>query len=335
MASVSLTVTPALFDDPSVNTSSTSTSLSHRPNGSSKKKKRIGKHIPRPPNAFMLFRASFIKATHIPSIVGNNPSTLSTITGLAWKGLTTGQKKIWQDKAQELKDKHKKNFPGYQFQPVRRFKRKRRDVSPEDVGRCAKIAELWAQGKCGEELNDEIRNFDNSRTPMVSVRFAPPLTAQDFPRSPSQPKENPDSYKMLTPPCETPNISFNAPDEVSSQGQHTNSTVRGAYHELLPDLPSTSGPLSESMLSNDEPRPVSPIGLSPDQGSLVEYIVDNMSCDLNSFSAHDYSDELALPADNIWFMDDAHLATHTPRTPYLDSFDVVVGRLVDSGWSEF
>lgn len=40
-------------------------------------------HIPRPPNAFILFRSSFIRSKHVPGKVEGNHSTLSKIIGLS------------------------------------------------------------------------------------------------------------------------------------------------------------------------------------------------------------------------------------------------------------
>jgi hypothetical protein len=44
------------------------------------KKREVG-HIPRPPNAFILFRSSFIKSESVPGNIEGNHSTLSKIIG--------------------------------------------------------------------------------------------------------------------------------------------------------------------------------------------------------------------------------------------------------------
>ena len=44
-------------------------------------KKKDESYIPRPPNAFILFRSSFIKAQHIPEKIEGNHSALSKIIG--------------------------------------------------------------------------------------------------------------------------------------------------------------------------------------------------------------------------------------------------------------
>lgn len=45
-------------------------------------KKKDAGYIPRPPNAFILFRSSFIRAQHIPEKIEGNHSALSKIIGV-------------------------------------------------------------------------------------------------------------------------------------------------------------------------------------------------------------------------------------------------------------
>jgi hypothetical protein len=60
---------PALADDPPMGPR-----VSHS-------KKRDASYIPRPPNAFILFRSSFIRSQQVPGKVEGNHSTLSKIVG--------------------------------------------------------------------------------------------------------------------------------------------------------------------------------------------------------------------------------------------------------------
>ena len=55
----------------------------------SKEKRKDSSYIPRPPNAFILFRSSFIKAQHIPDKIEGNHSSLSKIIGLSVPQLPT------------------------------------------------------------------------------------------------------------------------------------------------------------------------------------------------------------------------------------------------------
>ncbi|KAG6856498.1 hypothetical protein H0H87_003877 [Tephrocybe sp. NHM501043] len=156
-------------------------------------KKKPEDHIPRPPNAFILFRSSFIKSQHVSTEVETNHSTLSKIIGLTWKTLPNEERLLWHAKAKAALDEHKRKFPQYAFRPTQARhkgsteKRKVREVGPKDHKRCAKIAELLVEGKKGHELNEAIQEFDKHHVPEVVTRFDAPLTARMYRRSSSVP----------------------------------------------------------------------------------------------------------------------------------------------------
>lgn len=66
---------PAIEDESQV------ASSSWMPRPTSHGKKRDASYIPRPPNAFILFRSSFIRSQQVPGKVEGNHSTLSKIIG--------------------------------------------------------------------------------------------------------------------------------------------------------------------------------------------------------------------------------------------------------------
>ncbi|KAG6849299.1 hypothetical protein H0H93_009614 [Arthromyces matolae] len=156
-------------------------------------KKKPEDHIPRPPNAFILFRSSFIKSQHVSTEVETNHSTLSKIIGLTWKNLPNEERLMWHAKAKAALDEHKRKFPQYAFRPTQSRskggteKRKVREVEPKDHTRCAKIAELLVEGKKGQELDAAIQEFDKHHVPEVVTRFEAPLTARMYRRSSSVP----------------------------------------------------------------------------------------------------------------------------------------------------
>ncbi|KAG6916360.1 hypothetical protein DXG01_007196 [Tephrocybe rancida] len=156
-------------------------------------KKKPEDHIPRPPNAFILFRSSFIKSQHVSTEVETNHSTLSKIIGLTWKNLPNDERLLWHAKAKAALDEHKRKFPQYAFRPTQARhkgsteKRKVREVGPKDHKRCAKIAELLVGGKKGQELDEAIQEFDKHHVPEVVTRFEAPLTARMYRRSSSVP----------------------------------------------------------------------------------------------------------------------------------------------------
>jgi hypothetical protein len=159
-------------------------------------KKRPDDHIPRPPNAFILFRSSFIKSQHVSTGVETNHSTLSKIIGLTWQNMPHDERQIWHAKAKKALEDHRRKWPQYAFRPSHTKakggteKRKVREVEPKDMKRCAKIAELLVEGKKGQELEDAIQEFDRTHVPEVITRFEAPMTARAYRRSSSAPIDN-------------------------------------------------------------------------------------------------------------------------------------------------
>ncbi|EKM77877.1 hypothetical protein AGABI1DRAFT_60798 [Agaricus bisporus var. burnettii JB137-S8] len=201
--SFTTTITPTTFNDgppPLVDAPPTEVILfppteegspaSRRPAHSKKKPEN---HIPRPPNAFILFRSSFIKSQHVSTEVETNHSTLSKIIGLTWQNLPEQERQVWHAKAKAALEEHKRKFPQYAFRPTQSKKggtaekRRVREVEPKDMKRCAKIAELLATGMKGQELESAMAEFDKHHVPEVVTRFEAPITARTYRRSSSAP----------------------------------------------------------------------------------------------------------------------------------------------------
>lgn len=172
-------------------------------------------HIPRPPNAFILFRSSFIKSQHVSSSIEGNHGTLSKIVGMVWHNLSFEERQIWQAKAKRALAEHKRRFPEYSFRPSNKdkaikavtggddtrasappststtgtaattttvpAKRKQRECGPRDEARCEHIAALVAKGLKGQSLEDAVKHFDATRAPaVITPRFEQPITALQF-----------------------------------------------------------------------------------------------------------------------------------------------------------
>ncbi|KAI0084079.1 high mobility group box domain-containing protein, partial [Irpex rosettiformis] len=75
-------------------------------------------YIPRPPNAFMLFRANFVRQKHVPGSIETNHGSLSKIIGNCWKALPEAEKKVWDARSKKAKAEHQKMYPNYRFRPV-------------------------------------------------------------------------------------------------------------------------------------------------------------------------------------------------------------------------
>lgn len=193
-------------------------------------KKKPENHIPRPPNAFILFRSSFIKSQHVSTEVETNHSTLSKIIGITWQSLPEEERQVWHTKAKEALDEHKRKFPKYAFRPVQTKakgapseKRKVREVEPKDIKRCTKIAQLLVQGKKGDELNAAIQEFDKHHVPEVVTRFEAPITARAFRRSSSAPIPDTESsrasqsfFQQVLSPVKKPRASSTRPTRCST-----------------------------------------------------------------------------------------------------------------------
>ncbi|KAI6021133.1 hypothetical protein EDC04DRAFT_2575710 [Pisolithus marmoratus] len=193
-------VTPVTFNDPLPTSDTTSDPILFPPSpseGSPRRpthgKKRGEDYIPRPPNAFILFRSEFIKNQHVSSDVETNHSTLSKIIGITWQRMPHDERQIWHAKAKKALEEHRKKWPQYAFRPSHSKskgtteKRKVREVEPKDLKRCAKIAELLVEGKKGAELEAAIQEFDRTHVPEIVTRFETPITARSFRRSSSAP----------------------------------------------------------------------------------------------------------------------------------------------------
>jgi hypothetical protein len=156
-------------------------------------------HIPRPPNAFILFRSSFIRNQRVSPDVETNPNTLSKIIGLTWKNLPPDERRVWYAKARQAVEEHRRRFPEYAFHPLQRIthgakdgkhgkgRRKVREHVVSNPERCAKIAELLGEGKQGRALDGAMQEFDRQRGPNIITQFEPPVTATDYRRASSAP----------------------------------------------------------------------------------------------------------------------------------------------------
>ncbi|KAI0065932.1 hypothetical protein BV25DRAFT_1789169, partial [Artomyces pyxidatus] len=73
--------------------------------------------IPRPPNAFMLFRSHMLNSKQIPKDVERRQQHLSRVAGECWNMLPPEEKKKWQAEAARVLAEHKAKYPSYKFTP--------------------------------------------------------------------------------------------------------------------------------------------------------------------------------------------------------------------------
>ncbi|KLO08422.1 hypothetical protein SCHPADRAFT_835366, partial [Schizopora paradoxa] len=85
---------------------------------SSSNNARPSSYIPRPPNAFILFRASFVRAHSANSANNSIGSTsLSKLAGQAWRALPASEREVWERKALAAQAEHRKKYPDWRFRP--------------------------------------------------------------------------------------------------------------------------------------------------------------------------------------------------------------------------
>ncbi|KAJ7136732.1 hypothetical protein C8R44DRAFT_868856 [Mycena epipterygia] len=171
-------------------------------------KRRSQGYVPRPPNAFMLFRADFVRQKHVPGSIETNHGSLSKIIGNCWRALPLPEKHIWETKAKHAKAEHKLKYPDYKFRPVHNKRGAaaasstsnppppaqasrstsgstiKGQLSPqEDERRCEEVAALLLQGKKGEELAWAVRNLDSRRKAELSHSSPSPVPIPYHPNS--------------------------------------------------------------------------------------------------------------------------------------------------------
>ncbi|KAJ3735832.1 hypothetical protein DFJ43DRAFT_759659 [Lentinula guzmanii] len=116
-------------------------------------RKQPAGHIPRPRNAFILFRCDFVRQKKVPDHLEANHRNISRIVGSVWKKMSASQKAPWIAMANIEKKNHAEAHPGYKYHPG--YESRGRDA------RIRKINQSPAEG------------VSPARTPSPS--FTPPL----------------------------------------------------------------------------------------------------------------------------------------------------------------
>ncbi|KAI9450874.1 hypothetical protein BJY52DRAFT_1300536, partial [Lactarius psammicola] len=243
-------VTPGTFtEEPLVDSTEGTPSLfPSNPDGTVPRKPGHGKkkaddHIPRPPNAFILFRSSFIKSRHVSTEVETNHST---------SNMPHEERQFWHSKAKLAQAEHKRKSKG----STTAEKRKVREVGPKDMKRCAKIAQLLVEGKKGADLKAAVEEFDKNHVPVIVTRFDTPITARSFRRSVSEPAPDTDPSAPA----------FLRPDPIlSSRRLRATSSQPDMSHPSSPGSPVEDRPVTDacSSFSSWSPSCSSVFGSSP------------------------------------------------------------------------
>lgn len=126
---------------------------------SSHSRKRDPNYIPRPPNAFMIFRSDLWSQEKIKKTVERDHRQISRIAGELWNKMSEVERGPFKAKAEEAKRLHALTYPNYKYTPVYRkektAKRKKADNS-DKIHRCQQVARLMQRGFTGDELKREM-----------------------------------------------------------------------------------------------------------------------------------------------------------------------------------
>ncbi|KDQ10887.1 hypothetical protein BOTBODRAFT_190207 [Botryobasidium botryosum FD-172 SS1] len=117
-------------------------------------------HIPRPKNAFILFRTDFVSQSKLTRGVESDHRNISKIVGQLWNELPAVERAKWERLAAAEKAAHKAKYPNYRYAPVYRregiARRRTKPETEEDKKRCKQIVELLKSGREGKELEKAI-----------------------------------------------------------------------------------------------------------------------------------------------------------------------------------
>ncbi|KAF8880287.1 high mobility group box domain-containing protein, partial [Infundibulicybe gibba] len=71
--------------------------------------------VPRPRNAFILFRCDFVRQKKVPEDVENDHRNISRIAGRIWREMSDIEKSPWVEMAEKEKTLHHQAYPGYRY----------------------------------------------------------------------------------------------------------------------------------------------------------------------------------------------------------------------------
>jgi len=104
------------------------------PSKKSHARKQPEGHIPRPRNAFILFRCDFVRQKKIPESVENDHRNISRIVGRIWREMSKDEKSPWIKMAEQEKHNHQQANPTYRFNPgIPNINPKRKTKKGDDV----------------------------------------------------------------------------------------------------------------------------------------------------------------------------------------------------------
>lgn len=114
LASSALTIASSALPIPGI----ASSHQEGQPKKKSHARKQPPGHIPRPRNAFILFRCDFVFQKKVPHEIEKDHRNISRIAGRIWKEMSAEQQRPWVALAEAEKAEHVVKYPGYRYNPI-------------------------------------------------------------------------------------------------------------------------------------------------------------------------------------------------------------------------
>jgi hypothetical protein len=187
-------------------------------NKKSHSRKQPEGHIPRPRNAFILFRCDFVAQKKIPASVEPDHRNISRIVGRIWKAMSDEDRRPWVEEAKKERERHKRLYPEYRYSPTSasvaaattalKEKRAENQRIRESMG----VLPAW-------ELTSHTRNALQSWTHLAQ-ELRPRATYQARMQSPTQTTAPAAHWSGPTAQVRGDNVASHAPSEELSSPQH-------------------------------------------------------------------------------------------------------------------
>ena len=226
-----------------------------RTTSSSHARKRKEGHIPRPPNAFILFRSEMWKKD-LKDVSSSGPEKdhrqISRIAGLRWKVLDEATKEQYKRKAREVKADHQRMYPGYRYIPTGKRKVKRRKSKQDaarELKRCNLISRLISAGFTQDSLQWALHTIEHDEADeddIIAGRLTRPVkvSAKLSHRQSVAPSSSRTRRQPPRAPARVPSMAISPPSALGLQLCGSSETY---YSELaMPELVQPCSTLNES-----------------------------------------------------------------------------------------
>ncbi|KAF8490275.1 hypothetical protein JB92DRAFT_1333221 [Gautieria morchelliformis] len=144
-------------------------------------------HVPRPPNAFILFRSDFLRNSDIPPDEESKQQTLSRLAGICWRDMSPEEQKPWHDKARKVKHDHKLQYPQFQYRPTPRgpIKRRRQSRTTEQqLQKCSELRCKYIHDKSGSSSKTRAKPCPPPRSERDTATHQGDIHLRSLPQEP-------------------------------------------------------------------------------------------------------------------------------------------------------